>query len=485
MKIHTLLLICILSIAGASTGMAQDFPVDHAAAGVKVVVPDTWIFQVDQSNKSYWEPFTDIFGDGTIAVVANTFPEGEDGMNCKVAFVDPTTGEVQEFWAFYTDAGQPWSGPFNDKRSDGNPARIATDRRPGGTHYLVGMESTAYLYDEFNSGDRWYKGFDYDDRVATVQLFNKTAAGPVPITNVFDPIYQSFESQGAQGGQQMRYGGEIRFLSNGNILTCPEDRTKNVVSGGTAAVASIFNGETGAVIKPAWNAAGDGAPHEIWSNVAAFKGGFCVRSQGVFTVYDNDGNMKYFFNQADYSTVADTGRGDDTRIGASTSGNYVYLAGKDSDGDIMLFRFDAVNSTDGADLQGFSETYVNETEYMFSTFVRTEVAVDEAGNVCVVFDDTYSTGTEQTIARVFNSDMEPATPSFFAFQRHDAGDENDMGFRSHEPNVSMNNQHIVIAANGITWDEEFDGLTEAEQTFFTVLENPLKSETEIVEWELF
>ncbi len=480
-----LLLLCLSIAAGNSVGLAQDFPVDHATAGIKVVVPDTWIFQVDKDNKSYWEPFTDIFGDGTIAVVANTFPDGEDGMNAKVAFVNPTTGEVKEYWAFYTDDGKPWTGKFNEKRQDGNPARIATDRRPGGTRYLVGMESTPYLYEEFNTGDRWYKGFDYNDRVAAVQLFNKTANGPVPITKVFDPIYQSFDSQGAQGGQQMRYGGEMVFLSNGNVLVVPEDRTKNVVTGGTAAVASIFNGETGAVIKPAWNAAGDNLPHEIWSNVAAFKGGFCVRSQGVFSVYDNDGNLKYFFNQADYSTVNDKGRGDDTRIGASLNGNFVYLAGKDAAGDIMLFGFDAVNSTTGADLKGYKEVYVNETEYMFNSFVRTEVAVDEAGNICVVFDDTSASGVEQTIARVFNSSMEPVTPSFFAFQKHDGGDVDVMGYHSHEPNVSMNNQHIVIAANGITWNEAKKGVTSKEQTFFIVLENPLKSQTEIREWELY
>ncbi|MBN2325735.1 MAG: hypothetical protein JXR73_01185 [Candidatus Omnitrophica bacterium] len=485
MRKKILLIVGLLCLVGLSSGIAQDYPVDHDAAGVTVVVPDTWIFQVDIDNGTYWEPFTDIFGDGTIAVIANTHPEEGQGMNAKVAFIDPSSGEVQEYWAFYTDAGDPWKGPFNEKRTDGNPARIAVDRRPGGTRYMVAMETTPYLYDEFNSEDRWYQGFAYDDRVATVQIFNKTADGPVPITNVIDPIYQSFENFDAQFGQQMRYGGDIRFLSNGNILTCPEDRTKNIVEGGTAAIATIFNGETGEVIKPAWNASGDGLAHEIWSNVAAFNGGFVIRSQAIFSVYDNDGNLQYYFNQDAFSTITDTGRGDDTRIAANINGNYVYYAGKGPEGDVVLSRFDAVATTSGDDLQGVKEVNVNELDYLFGdTFKRAEAAVDELGNVCVVFDDTSTTGTEQTIARIFNSDMEPVTPSFFAFQYHDVNGPDDMGYHSHEPNVSMDNQHIVIAANGISWDEEFQGVTPGEQTFFIVLENPLKEETAVSHWEL-
>jgi hypothetical protein len=481
-RIALLALSCLLVISVSSV-IAQDLPVDTEAAGVEVLVPDTWIFQTIDDNGKYWEPFTDIFGDGTILVGANTHPAEEAGMNAKVAFVDPLTGEVQEFWAFYTDAGEPWTGPFNEKRQDGNPARVAADRTPGGTRYIVGMESTPYLYDEFNSGDRWYTGYDYDDRVGAVQIYNKTADGPVPITNCFDPIYQAYENTGAQNGQQMRYGGDMRFLSNGNIITCIEDRTKNIVTAGNGAVATIFNGETGAVIKEPWNAAGDEGAHSIWSNVAAFNGGFVVRSEAIFSVYDNDGNLRYFFEQGAFSTIADTGRGDDVRIDANINSEFVYFSGKDA-GDVVLSRFNAVTTTSGDDLQGVNEIFVNETDFMFNSFKRAEVASDEFDNICVVFDDTSTSGLEQTVARIFNSDMEPVTPSFFAFQKHDGLDTDVFGYNSHEPNVTMNNQHIVIAANGLTFDEEISDLTSAEQTFFTVLANPLKQTTSVSNWEI-
>ncbi|MGC9328822.1 MAG: hypothetical protein ACP5I1_14395, partial [Candidatus Hinthialibacter sp.] len=241
----------------------------------------------------------------------------------------------------------------------------------------------------------------------------------------------------------------------------------------------------GEVIKPAWNASGDGLGHEIWANVAAFNGGFVVRSQSIFSVYDNDGNLRYYFDQANFSTVADVGRGDDSRMAAHINSNYVYFSGKGPEGDIILSRFDAVATTSGDDLQGVKEVIVNEPEYMYGdTFKRAEVAIDEFDNICVVFDDSSVTGTEQVSARIFNSEMEPVTPSFFAFQYHDAGGADDMGYYSHEPNVSMNNEYILIAANGLTWDEEFQGLTPAEQTFLIVLENPLKEETAVSQWEL-
>ena len=239
----------------------------------------------------YWEPFTDIFGDGTIAVIAGAFPDDMPGeANAKVAFIN-MDGSIEEYWAFYTDAGDPYAGPFNEARKDGNPPRIACDRRPGGTAYVTGFESTPFLYDEFLTDGRWEKEFGYMDRqLAAVQFFNKTPAGPVPFSNVIDPVYGSGTIAGDQT-DQMRFGGDMRILSNGNILVIPEDRN-NGVFGGRAAIATIFDGQTGAIVKDPFNAAGDDASHSIWSNVVAYNGGFAVRTEGIITLYDNDGNKK-------------------------------------------------------------------------------------------------------------------------------------------------------------------------------------------------
>ena len=103
-----------------------------------------------------------------------------------------------------------------------------------------------------------------------------------------------------------------------------------------------------------------------------------------------------------------------------------------------------------------------------------------------IFDEKYSSfdGVDQIVARIFNSDMEPVTPVFYAFVSHDAHDAAEQqGFTNNESNVSMDNQRIIIAANG-TFPHPDGGLTADQQTFAILLENPLKRETVIPDWEI-
>lgn len=489
-------LVVAVLVLSVMTGFAQ-VPAEYSAAGVKVLVADTWLFNAGADNGTYWEPYISIFGDGTILVGANTFADGStsDSMNMKVAYVNPNTGEVKEYWAYYTDAGTPYTGNFNDVRKDGNPARAAADQRAGGVRYVVAMESTPYNYSEFNTDKRWSKQFNYDDRVLTTQIFEKTANGPKPISKAIDPVYGGGDIAGDQAGQQMRVG-EVTFLSNGNVLAVAEDRCKGIFPDGNAAIGTIFNGETGAIIKKPWNTAGDEATHSIWSNVVAFKGGFAVRTEGITNVYDNDGNLKYYINHDDWTTVSDKGRGDGSRIGASIYGNYVYFTGKNVDGNIVLSRFDAVGTTvsgmaDASAIKGLKEIVVNEDTYTpatmepAGTFDRADLAVDELGNICVTFEDDVN-GQVNIMARVFKSDMTPATPSFYAFKYHDTREgTTPVGYKTQESKVSMNNKYIAIAADGITWDEKAKSISPIEQTLFVVLVNPLKETSKIEDWQLW
>ena len=244
-------------LSATSVIMGQStLPVDHTAAGVRVLVPDHWFFKVGKDNALWVDPYTDIFGDGTIAVAAGTYAEGEidNTLNFKVGFIYPD-GRIEEHWAFYSDNGSPYTANINNARTSGNAPRIACDRRPDGTRYLVGAETTVYAFDAFRSDNRW-DHFSYDIQMAACQLFDKTQSGTVPITDVFDPIYGAGNIAGAQNGQQIRFGGEIRFLSNGNFITVPDDRSNNIVQG-RAPIVTIFNGETGAVITGPFNGRGD------------------------------------------------------------------------------------------------------------------------------------------------------------------------------------------------------------------------------------
>ncbi|MEW6236782.1 MAG: hypothetical protein AB1656_15470 [Candidatus Omnitrophota bacterium] len=457
-------------------------PADHAAAGVKVLVPDTVFFKSTVPMGTYWEPFTDFFGDGTIILIAGAYPEGlTAGFNSKVAFIN-VDGTIQEYWAFYTDKGQPYTGGFNETRKDGNPPRVAADRRPGGILYVTGQEATPYMYEtEFNTDGRWDKLFVYVDRqVAVVQGFMKTPAGPQMLTKVTDPVYGSGTIEGGQI-DQMRYGGDISFLSDGNILAVVEDRNKVIVPSGNGAVATIFNSQTGAIIKGPFNSAGDDAAHSIWANVAAFKGGFAVRTEGITTIYDNAGNKKFVVAQADWTTVKDAGRGDGTRICSNIASDYICILGKNADGDMVVSRLNA--QTGKAD----KEVVVEEEDlWLNGTFDRGDVAMDEYDNVCAIYQWTSSPAQAQIVARVLNSNLEPATPTFYAFNNFERPDAaNLLGFVGKEPNVSMNNSRIMIAADGVTLDSTTNALTLAEHAFAIVLENPLKKATDVETWELY
>jgi hypothetical protein len=468
----------------ALCAVAQDveLPVSHEDAGVEILVPDTVFFKSDVAMGKYWEPFTDIFGDGTIAIIAGAYPEGmTSGMNAKVAFIG-TDGSVDEYWAFYNDAGEPYTGEFNEARKDGNPPRMACDRRPGGTMYVVGEESTPFLYDGFNDDGRWDQAFLYTDKqVAAVQAFNKTANGPEPLTNVIDPVYGIGTIDGVQS-DQMRFGGDIRFLSDGNILVVVEDRNKGVVAGGNGAVATIFDSQTAQIVKGPFNSAGDDAPHSIWANVAAYQGGFAVRTEGIISTYDNAGNLKHVVAQADWTTVADTGRGDGTRIAASINGDMVYILGKRAEGDMVVSSLNPETGEAG------KEVIVSEEDlWLFGTFDRGDLAVDDAGNVCVayVFQDQSLGAEQQVCARILDSNLDPLTPTFFAFSQFERwNDAEVLGITSKEVNVSMDNQRIVIAANGVTVDSDTGELTPEEHAYAVVLKNPV-APVAVDTWELF
>lgn len=483
-----------LALLIASTGFAQEGllgpPVEnHEAAGVEVLVGDTWLFPSAVDNGDYWEPFTDIFGvDGTIAIIAGAWPEGIDSqaMNAQVAFID-MEGNVIERWAWIQDDGQPYKDyNFNEVRTTGNPPRIAVDRRKNGTkRYIVGQEGTPYMYDEFSSDNRWEGDFIYTSQVAVVQINELNPDNTVSkVTNVFDPIYGVSGIAGNQGGQQIRFGGDLTSLSNGNFVTVPEDRARGVVDTGNGAVATIFT-QDGTLVKAPFNASIEGNAHEIWSNVTSFNNGWVVRLGGKLNVWSNAGDPLYVLDQATFCSVEDRGRGDDKRIAGSLEHGFVYFSGRNPDNDVSLSRVDVTQSSADNPV-GAKEILVNNLDYWdLNVFNRVECAVDEFNNSAVCFDETFSSENAQVVCAIFNSDMEPVTPIFFAFEQHDwLGGGEFGGYTNKEVNVSMDNQRIVIAADAVMADPA-GGMTPREQTFCIVLKNPLAQEVPVREWTVY
>jgi len=481
----------VLALLITSVGSTQGTlgpPEEGYPDNVQVLLAETWLFPIDIDNGEYWEPDTEIFGvDGTIAIIAGAWPDGvySDAMNAKVAFID-MEGNITEHWAWITDAGDPYSwASINDCRTDGNPPVITVDTRKNGTkRFMVGQEATPFFYDEFNSDGRWKGKFAYDKQTACVQIQELKPDGTTSkVTNVFDPIYMKGGIAGAQAGAQIRFGGEVRCLSNGNFVVVPEDRVKGVVPDGNAAVAGIFT-QDGTPVKTAFNAKIEGGAAEIWSNVAAFNDGWVVRLQGVMNVWNNDGTPRYTLDQSTFSTVTDRGRGDEQRIKGNLAHTTVYLAATNVDGYLSMSRVDlGKSSTDIA--VGAKEVILNNDDYFVPRmFGYADCAVDEYNNSVIVAHESFSTQNPQVVCVIFDSDLNPVTPFFYVFQSHDWWNGSFTGYVTKEANVSMDNHRIAIAADGIIADPA-GGLTPKEQTFVTVFKNPLEQEVPVRDWTVY
>lgn len=181
--------------------------------------------------------------------------------------------------AFFADNGTPFKGEINASRQNGNPGRVAGDKRPGAVNFISGAEASPHLYDEFNSGNRWTGGFDRlsDGRYGTVQTFKLDPAtlAQTSLSKAQDSANGRLTSGAAPGNQISRFGGDVLGLSNGNFVSVVEDRSLVRRTDGNCAVATIFAPD-GSVVKESWKVA-DG---DLWSNVAAFSGGFAVRVAG-------------------------------------------------------------------------------------------------------------------------------------------------------------------------------------------------------------
>src|SRR5205814_4368986 len=130
---------------------------------------------------------------------------------------------------------------------------------------------------------------------------------------------------GAVGNQIGRFGGDMTALSNGNFLVVADDLSNLINTSGRAATAVIVAAD-GSIVQDSFVI----GPGELWSNVCAFKGGFCVRLSGQLLFYDNSGNFQGGTDQNDAALpdfTFDRGRGDGTRIASHINSNYVFLAG--------------------------------------------------------------------------------------------------------------------------------------------------------------
>ncbi len=423
--------------------------------GLTRIVPDKPINVPQNDSLGNWEPYASVVGTTTFVIEGNTFADGydstSDGRQRYVVALQPADGKAgKTVEGFYNDAKQPYAGPVNASRQNGNPGRVAGDTRPGATHYIVGGEASPHVFlDQFGSDNRWTLGFDrlVDGRYGTVQTFdlNLSTVTPTPLMKAADSSNGRLKSGTAAGNQISRYGGDVVGLGNGNFLSVVEDRS-HVIAPVDAVIATIFAPD-GTVVKDSFVVANS----DIWANVAAFQGGFAVRckpqdgSAGrVIYLFDNAGNPKGVINQTSSGASFDGGRGDGTRIAGHVNSPYIYLTGKVTDAQVVK-----VAVWDTRDPQRSATFDVSEPAFVGNND-RANLAVDALNRVTVSWvssPDGYE--ANQVAARVlaFNGDtmkFTALTPSFFPF----VNAAKTGGIRTLQMSVAMTTRQICVAAKG-------------------------------------
>ena len=475
------------------------------------VVDDTILFNVEVDNLNNWEPFSSVIGNSVFVIEANTFADDDTFQNQNYAIgLQPVDGGASvSSAAFFGDDGTPYTGQINGSRQNGNPGRVAGDRRPGATTYVVGGEASPHLYNPFQTDDRWSLGFDRleDGRYGAVQMFSLDTVSltPTPLSPALDGVNGRLTSGEAASSQIGRFGGDLAVLDNGNILVVVDDRSQ-VREASNVTTAAILSPD-GAVVKESWVVDN----RDIWSNVTSYQGGFAIRVHDILYFHDNDGNETGQVNvltdvpeelQFD-SAVFDTGRGDATRIAAHINSPYVFIAGSmgllDAEGfpaedenflPVSIVRVAAFDSRKtGADafvatavVNELSEDLGGTAEASFLPGLgRVNLAADALDRVAIAYEGTLrdefgdNLGLPQTFVRVLQLDpangFESLTSSFFAFVNH-----NDIDIRTFRPTVSMTTEAIMVAAKGeINSSNEPDNGpdTPTQTTFYTVFAHPV------------
>lgn len=457
-------------VAGRLFGIAHK-PGSIESVGLTRIVPDTPVIIPAADSLNNWEPYASVLGNSVFLIEGNAF--AEDGTMANQRFVvmlQPVAGGTPKLVeGFYADNGQPYTGQINGSRQDGNPGRVAGDARPGATHYMVGAEASPHLYPEFQSDNRWNLGFDRlsDGRYGTVQAFALDFATltPTPQFDAMDAVNGRLTEGGAGGNQIGRFGGDLVALDNGNFVVAVDDRS-GVRESGNITTAVILAPD-GTVVKESFVVEN----RDLWSNVAPFKGGFCIRVHENLHFFDNAGTLLKTVDQSTSGAAFDTGRGDGTRIAGHINSPYVFLAGKVTDGNIVK-----VAAWDARTQAFVASAEVSEAGFA-GNFDRAGVAADALNRVTVGWVSQPSGYEAQQIAArvmVLNETAKTITPLTASFLPFINAAETG-GIRSVEVTLAMTTKQILVGAKGEInlQNQPQNGANSPRQVnFYTVISHP-------------
>jgi hypothetical protein len=545
MKKQIRLSLIIGLLAFCSTAPAQ-LPTDLGGAGLSYIVRDTdlwYALPVAPStygiptlgpvkpgtnslgipyqvwNNGNWEPYGGVLGDSAFLIAVPTFaddgygydqwdpadPGGSPGAvpvhghQRYIVAIAPANGSTPKIVdAYYDDFGKAFTNQISS-RQNGNPSRVAGDRRYGATNYITFAEASPQEWSAyFNSDNRWNHGIysvlgiDSANRFACVQNFGIIPGiwTPKPRNKVFDNAFMFSDcgcvESGALNQQMGRTGGEVTCLSDGNFVAANEDRSTYWGWSGNCCVASIIRPD-GTFLKKSFFVSGK----DFWMGAVAFKGGFCIRASGGTIPGDglNDNALVpptaadallFFFDNAGNCYATNTmvassgglqfsnkgGRGDGTGFASDIHSYYVYytdkVPGNSGDGVVAIW-----DGRTGAFVTNATWTTTDPAVHDLDRFGLHVDALDRfcvAVNMCPdkngFFKTNFNLGTQQNVnnlarqavARVGKFDgtnISWLTPMFYPFVNHETDTNNLKGIdTAFCPTVMMTTKAICIAAKG-------------------------------------
>ncbi|MBI2950109.1 MAG: hypothetical protein HYY23_20945 [Verrucomicrobia bacterium] len=441
------------------------------SVGLKRIVADTPIINPQADALGNWEPYISVLGNSTFLIEGNTFADGSASEQRYVVALQPVDGKPMKLAeGFFGDDGKPYKGQVNASRQNGNPGRVAGDKRPGAVNFIVGAEASPHVYPAFASDNRWNLGFDRgaDGRYGTIQTFKLDPATltQTSLSKAIDAVNGRLTSGTPAVTPEIgRFGGDVAGLDNGNFVAVVDDRS-NARATDRAATAVIVAPD-GTIVKDSFTIENG----QIWSNVAAYQGGFCVRINGNLRFYDNAGNLKGTAAQSTSGETFDGGRGDGTRIASHINSPYVFLAGKVTSGNLVK-----VAAFDSRDQKFVAVTEVSEPAFA-GDFDRVNIAVDALNRMTVSWvSKPPGYEQQQVAARVLAFDgakkaFTPLTKSFLAFLNASKVG----GIRTLQMSVATTTKEICIAAKGeinLQNKPELGVTSPREVNLFTVISHP-------------
>jgi len=491
-----LCLVCWLGAVPLVLGQWEPGGID--TVDITRIVPDTVASDFGEAPGALgnWEPYISVLGDTTFLIQNNTFAEGTtDKQRYALLFQNADGGAPLRGECFFADNGTPYKGEINLSRQNGNPGRVAGDKRLGARFLVAGGEVSLHGYPSIFGTLPPGPTYAANERYGAAQLFS---FDPLTMTQTmaseaFD-VLTGLSGTPASVPEVSRFGGEMAALSNGNFLVVVDDRSK-LGGANYRTPRAIIVKRDGTVVKapfPLWPGPGD---CQIWSNVAAYKGGFVARCNGFLRFFDNDGNFLGDVDQATGMTDMlgnpwdfDRGRGDGTRIAGHINSPYVFLAGRQGSGEtgrVMLAAYDSRTRSLVARINVNELTEVDggtDPEEFKPGLDRVTVTCDALNRVVVAYEINLSWYVVQQVAvRVLNFNegskkFTYLTRTFSPFVNW----LNDFPMQgapivTFRPSVAMTTRAICVAAKGsINTDLQPDqgANTPSEVNFYTVISHP-------------